>query len=203
MKVVPLFTTPVLVEKYPNSYDEELKYIRSLSLNPSNITHSEDTFVLDRPELKLIRDWIKERIDFYLSDIIGSSNNLFITQSWVNYTKKNEGFPLHMHSNSVVSAVWYPYVEEDQSPIIFQSLDNPFGLQLKMKPGGPPIAGGSASLHVRSGNLLIFPSRTYHSVEESTSEDVRISLSLNTWTNEEVGFREFHSSNISGVNHAN
>ena len=192
MKVVPLFAIPFLVEEYPQSFDDELKYIRSL---PINGTHSEDSFVLDKPELKLIRDWIKDRIDFDISNIIGSTNKLFITQSWLTVNKKGESFPLHHHSNSVVSAVWYPYVKEDQSPIIFQSLDNPFGLQLKMKPGGPPIAGGSASFHVRSGNLIIFPSNVYHSVDPNPIDDMRISLSLNTWTNEEVGYREFHSSN--------
>ena len=66
MKVVPLFAIPFLVEEYPQSFDDELKYIRSL---PINGTHSEDSFVLDKPELKLIRDWIKDRIDFYIINI--------------------------------------------------------------------------------------------------------------------------------------
>ena len=43
---------------------------------------------------------------------------------------------------------------------------------------------------MEKGKLLIFPSKLNHSVEPNTKDDLRISLSFNTWLRGEVGKKE-------------
>ena len=43
---------------------------------------------------------------------------------------------------------------------------------------------------VEEGKLIIFPSRLMHDVSRNTQDDLRISLSFNTWIKGEVGSKE-------------
>ena len=53
MNILPLFSLPVLIDKYPNSFDDELKYLRSLSLRNKDQQQvgstgfSQDNFILN------------------------------------------------------------------------------------------------------------------------------------------------------------
>ena len=72
-ELLSLFPTPVLIAQYPMPYEKELEYIRNLPRRRENKggdagnkihynRQSEDTFVLDKPELSNIREFIKSKI---------------------------------------------------------------------------------------------------------------------------------------------
>ena len=72
-ELLSLFPTPVLIAQYPVSYEKELEYIQNLPCRRENKggdagnkihynRQSEDTFVLDKPELSNIREFIKSKI---------------------------------------------------------------------------------------------------------------------------------------------
>ena len=71
-ELLSLFPTPVLIAQYPLSYEKELEYIRELPCrrenkggDAGNTIHynrqSEDTFVLDKPELSNVRAFIESK----------------------------------------------------------------------------------------------------------------------------------------------
>ena len=203
MNILPLFSLPVLIDKYPNSFDDELKYIRSLSTRNrdrqqvGSTSFSQDDFILNHSKMKKVRVWIREKINYYINNILGSSNKVFITQSWVVFGSKGQNLHIHNHPNSIVSAVWYPYLTKEQSPLILTQLGLPFTLELKIK-NDNQWNSKSVAAPLETGHLIIFPSSVYHSVDVSHSNDTRISLALNTWTTDEVGNRDIYTSNSTG-----
>ena len=120
-ELLSLFPTPVLIAQYPLPYEKELEYIRELPCrrenkggDAGNVIHynrqSEDTFVLDKPELSNIKAFIESKIHKFVTEIFSSKDQLIITQSWINKSGKGESHHEHVHPNSMVSGVWYPVI---------------------------------------------------------------------------------------------
>ena len=79
-ELLSLFPTPVLIAQYPLHMRRELEYIRNLPCRRENKggdagnkihynRQSEDTFVLDKPELTNIREFIKSKIYKFAREI--------------------------------------------------------------------------------------------------------------------------------------
>jgi hypothetical protein len=128
-EIIGIFPTPVYITKYPFSYEKELEYIRNIECKHYNeesnmqqgVKQSIDTFVLDNLELKKIKNFIEEKILEFSSKVMGYANELVITQSWINKAIEGERHQEHVHPNSIVSGVWYPFISEDLPPIIFHN----------------------------------------------------------------------------------
>jgi hypothetical protein len=87
-----------------------------------------------------------------------------IYNSWINIYEPNNFTLRHMHNNFGLATVYYPYVEKDPTPIIFDN-NNPQNYQeIKITP--------------KKNMLLVFHSTLYHRVPKIT-EGTRISISTN------------------------
>ena len=86
-ELIPLFAIPVVISDYKDGYDEELEWIKNLDCKDvveeeNNIYYNKqtkDTFVLDRPQLANIREFIEKEIiinpiDYYFSNPIARSS---------------------------------------------------------------------------------------------------------------------------------
>ena len=146
---------------------------------------SEDTFILDNPELKKIRTFIETKLNQFVSQIYGSDDRLVITQSWLNRNGKGESHHEHTHPNSMISGVWYPQIHEQLPPIEFRNRSqrdvvlsiqryNTFNSQTFLLP-------------IKRGELILFPSNLTHGVPPNQSDEERISLSFNTWPKGSLG----------------
>ena len=131
-ELLSLFPTPVLIAQYPVPYEKELEYIRNLPCRRENKggdvgnkihynRQSEDTFVLDKPELSNIREFVKSKLFKFAREVMSSKDEVVITQSWVNKSGKGESHHEHVHPNSIISGVWYPVINEQLPPIQFRS----------------------------------------------------------------------------------
>jgi len=191
-----LFPTPLFITRYPYDYSKELEFIRNSecrkpngeSDNETTIHYnrqSENTFVLDSPELVNIRNWIKSQIDQFVRNIMGSDDKLVITQSWFNKAGKGESHHEHIHPNSIVSGVWYPQINEKLPPIQFR--DSNIGPNQLSVTQYNQFNSATFMLPLKMGELLIFPSTLSHSVPINQSDEERISLSFNTWAKGNLG----------------
>ena len=131
-ELLQLFPIPVLICPYTADYSKELEWIRNAETRKENKggdggapihynRQSEDTFVLDKPELANIRAFIEAKLHKFVTEIMASTDKLVITQSWLNKNKKGESHHEHVHPNSMVSGVWYPQIHEQLPPIQFRS----------------------------------------------------------------------------------
>ena len=195
-ELLSLFPTPVLIAQYPLPYEKELEYIRNLPCrrenkggDAGNVIHynrqSEDTFVLDKPELANIKAFIQAKIHKFVTEVMSSDNELVITQSWINKSGKGESHHEHVHPNSLVSGVWYPVINEQLPPIQFRSKSQR-DVSLSTKKFNN-FNSATFLLPMKAGELIIFPSNLTHSVPANQSETERISLSFNTWAKGNLG----------------
>ena len=157
--------------------------------NEGNI-NTRDNYILNRKEFKNIKKFLDKHCKEYLDTVICPKKNLelYITQSWLNYTEVNQHHHQHAHPNSVVSGVLYfdSDVKNDKilftHPTIYQ--------QIK-----PDIDKTKFNLWnsdtwffpVETGNLFMFPSSTTHQVETKQGNNTRISLAFNTFYKGSVG----------------
>ena len=195
-ELLSLFPTPVLIAQYPLPFEKELEYIRNLPCrrenkggDAGNVIHynrqSEDTFVLDKPELSNVRAFIESKIHKFVTEIMSSDNQLVITQSWINKSGKGESHHEHVHPNSMVSGVWYPVINEQLPPIQFRSKAQRDVSLSTVKYNN--FNSATFLLPMKAGELIIFPSNLTHSVPANQSETERISLSFNTWAKGNLG----------------
>ena len=195
-ELMQLFPTPVLICPYPVDYTRELEWIRNAECRKENQggdagqkvhynRQSEDTFVLDRPELSNIRAFIEAKLHEFVTKIYASTDKLVITQSWLNKSKKGESHHEHVHPNSMVSGVWYPQIHEQMPPIQFRSRgQRDVSLQTEQY---NTFNSATFMLPMKRGELILFPSNLTHSVPTNVGEEERISLSFNTWPKGNMG----------------
>ena len=197
-ELLQLFPTPVLIAPYPLDYSKELEWIRNKDCRKENggdsnglgqnihyNRQSEDTFVLDKPELANIRAFIEAKLAKLVKDILASNDQLVITQSWLNKAKKGESHHEHVHPNSMVSGVWYPQIHEQLPPIQFRSR-NQRDIALQTEKYNT-FNSATFMLPMKRGELILFPSNLTHSVPVNNSEEERISLSFNSWPKGNMG----------------
>ena len=197
-EMLQLFPTPILIAPYPLDYSKELEWIRNKDCRKENgggdagqgqkihyNRQSEDTFVLDRPELANIRAFIESKLAKFVKEIMASDDQLVITQSWLNKAKKGESHHEHVHPNSMVSGVWYPQIHEQLPPIQFRSR-NQRDITLSTKTYNT-FNSATFMLPMKRGELILFPSNLTHSVPANQMEEERISLSFNTWPKGNMG----------------
>lgn len=195
--LMQLFPVPVLICNYKNDYTKELNWIRNHETDKDNVPtnyggkesrsnrQSNETFILDKPELSNIRAFIEDKLNFYASEILASDSKIIITQSWLNKNGKGEYHAEHMHPNSLFSGVWYPKIDETMPPIKFV---NSFKRDISIAQlNYNQFNSTSFEIPMKSGELIIFPSNLLHSVAPNTSNNERISLSFNTWTKGNMG----------------
>ena len=130
---------------------------------------------------KAINDAISQFCDEVLR-VDGRS--LTITNSWLTKADRGVGSARHRHTNSYLSAVWYPATS---SPIRFfgpsgtTQLSDCYYIDLG-EPSEYNIANGSIYDIVPEPNkLIIFPSMLEHQILPNMNSDTRYSLAVNTF----------------------
>jgi uncharacterized protein (TIGR02466 family) len=195
-ELLQLFPIPVMICPYPVDYSRELEWIRNCETRKENNggeignkvhynRQSEDTFVLDKPELANIRAFIEAKIHKFATEIMASTDKLVITQSWLNKNKKGESHHEHVHPNSMISGVWYPQIHEELPPIQFRSKQQR-DVTLSSEKFNT-FNSATFMLPMKRGELILFPSNLQHSVPVNNREEERISLSFNTWPKGNLG----------------
>tara|TARA_R100000742_G_C4235476_1_gene56167 strand:- start:43 stop:678 length:636 start_codon:yes stop_codon:yes gene_type:complete len=188
-KIIPIFSTPIFHSSYPENYNNELDWIYKqkyeISRDKLRNHQSEDTFILDRPEMLRIKKFIDSKLKEFMYSIMGSDDEVVITQSWLNINDKGQFHNEHYHLNSIVSGVWYPKVNEQSPPIKFIK-----GIQRDIEFSVREFTNfnsGAFYLPLKRGDLILFPSNLRHSVPYNQSDEERISLSFNTWCKGSMG----------------
>ena len=198
-EIVSLFPTPLLISSYPNDFGKELEWMKSRECKdayqnndrdfPGSLNkQSKDSFILDNPEMVNIRKFIEIKLSSYVIDILGSSDQLLITQSWLNFNGHNQALHEHIHPNSIVSGVWYPQIDTKMPPIKF-SKNQQSQWQLSTEKYNS-FNGMVCMFPMNKGELIIFPSWIRHSVPINTKNSDRISLSFNTWAKGSLGTKD-------------
>ena len=183
-----LFPIPVYTTKMDRGFTkQELQFVKEqkkhCATNQGNI-NTKDNYILNRKEFKNIKKLLDECCKDYLDTIICPAKEqnleLYITQSWLNYTEKDQYHHEHSHSNSVVSGVLYFDCDKKNDQIKFT---NSKGYE-QIKPEIDQYNIWNSKtwwFPLETGQLVMFPSSTTHQVETKQGTNTRISLAFNTF----------------------
>jgi uncharacterized protein (TIGR02466 family) len=148
--------------------------------NEGNTT-SNDTYILNKNEFKNLKKELYLKVQDYFDRVISSSDSItpYITQSWLNYTERDQYHHKHRHSNSLISGVFYINCDEKFDSIkFFSGKHNPIQVEVKE---WNLWNSGSWRFPVKTGDIILFPSSLPHMVENNQEADTRISLSFNVF----------------------
>lgn len=148
--------------------------------NVGNIT-SNNNYILEEPEFADLKKIITEAVNEYSKRVYKPKykNEIFVTQSWLNYTKKGEYHHQHEHPNSFISGCLYIQTDSTKDKITFHKSGY---RQLQLEPTSYDIYNSDSWwFNVKSGGLVIFPSSLTHRVENVVADDTRISIAFNTF----------------------
>tara|TARA_Y100001938_G_C8092256_1_gene435772 strand:+ start:3184 stop:3810 length:627 start_codon:yes stop_codon:yes gene_type:complete len=190
-----IFPTPIYTKKINRPFTkQELNFVKQqkkhCKVNTGNI-NTKDSYILKRKEFKNIKKFIDKSCKEYLQEIICPENKnleLYITQSWLNYTETKQYHHQHSHANSIISGVLYLDSDIKNDKIVFT--DGKGYQQMS-----PKIDDAKFNLwnsktwffNVETGNLFLFPSSTIHQVDIKKGDNTRISLAFNTFYKGVVG----------------
>jgi len=150
--------------------------------NGKNNYRSVNSFLHKKDEYKQLIQWFEQCL-LYVKDYhhYAINGKFGITQCWANKTIKNGFFHCHVHSNSLLSGVFYL---TKSAPTYFNThsvWDLPL---LQRNASRQPVKGIVQS---SPGKLLIFPSSLYHGVDLIDDDKDRYSMSFNTFIQGSIG----------------
>ena len=199
----PIFQIPpVHIYEYKGDIDPLYNYVMNVEYGEkTDNTKSKNTYLLEDKELYDLKKFCSECIQQYTFEVCGSRHEIGLQQSWSNLANKNDNHTQHYHSNSYLSGVFY--LRNDTTPIMFHAdglIEKYFfsvlpemapDIQVELEQGKRyfPSLGGTLAVAAETGTLLLFSSRSSHSVPPNMSNNPRLSIAFNTFP--KVPFGDF------------
>ena len=186
-----IFPTPIYISKVDRKLTPlELKFVdknkKDFYKNEGNIT-TNNNYILNEKPFTNIKKELDLTVQDYFDKVISPANKItpYITQSWLNYTEKNQYHHKHQHPNSLVSGVFYINCHKEHDKIKFFN-DNYKTIKLEIKEWN---LWNSESwwFSVKTGDIILFPSSLTHMVETKEGDNTRISLAFNVFIKGTVG----------------
>lgn len=189
--VQALFATPYFKANLSHAISpEHIRFIKNLNMirNRDNMI-SENLYIFEEPELKELKDAVQEALNIYTSEVMGISQQLYVTQSWGLINHPGVGMHAHSHSNSIISgSLYYCELPDPPAKIVFdkrtsyQQLEfNP--LQEKQNLFNTPVN----VLTPVASEMLLFPSDLNHQIEANASNLPRYVVAFNTFLKGKIG----------------
>ena len=190
-----IFPIPIYLSNIDRPFTkEELKFVynqkNKVVANDGN-TSSKDNYILNRKEFSDIKQFLLTCCRDYLKRIVSPKNDIeiYITQSWLNFTETNQYHHRHLHPNSVISGVLYFDCNSLYDKIVFV---NPRSYeQIKPEINQYNLFNSETWFYpLETGKLIMFPSSLTHQVDTKKGNNTRISLAFNTFYKGTIGFNK-------------
>jgi uncharacterized protein (TIGR02466 family) len=194
-EVISLFPTAVMKSSLDRKLSrKEINFVKKISKNiRSNLQNSTscDNYILENEEFVSLKEFLETQLDVYYRKVLNvdTSSKIYITQSWLNYSKPGESHHPHTHTNSFLSGVFY--ISTNENDRIFFRKQKEF---IHIPPTVCNVWNSDLwALSAVEGYLYIFPSNLEHYVEKITGSKTRISLSFNSFISGKIGAPDFLS----------
>jgi uncharacterized protein (TIGR02466 family) len=195
-EIMNLFPTPLLYGNLErNLRPEERRCIdeccKDMRKNGQANLQSNDTYVLNHPELHELRGWFTEMVNQFLRNLFAPKGEfgLYITQSWINITEPGQYHHRHRHPNSIISCSYYINAVPNDMIQVFSNITNHplmYAYDFEFRDQNMHNAW-SYSQVLKTNDFVMFPSNLEHSVPTNKSNETRISLAFNTFLRGKVG----------------
>jgi len=184
--VLSLWPTPIYISQTPvkKSYLDFIQKIDFERATNKQFDISKDKRILNK--MKDLKSHIQNHINVFTKDYLKINNKIkfYLTDSWVNKFKPQEGSTTHSHVNSMISGVYYFERAPNMGGIQFQK-----GYQINHNIFYPDIwmeydeatttQGQAFNINPKEGTIVLFPSKIEHTVNTNLSKETRYSLAFN------------------------
>lgn len=189
MEIIELFPTIVGKSKLGRDFTEKEKDAFGsfdMTDNFSNMV-SVDNYVLNNRNLLSLKKEISKKCEEFINTVYSpipeNKNKIYLTQSWINISEKNQSHHPHKHPNSFISGVLY-LMGEDEVISFFKS--NFRMIQITPQKW-TKYNSNQWDLPVSKGDIIFFSSDLEHSVPKNKNDQIRASLSFNTFISGHFG----------------
>lgn len=198
--VVPLFGIPVFNTKIDIPTPEEIKFVKDLEyerMNTKNGWYSNDKYILDRPELSSLKNKIMSGLEIFVRKILHVRQGIdfYMTNSWSVKHDQGDWGQSHVHTNCLLSGVYYLQTNEKSGMIRFRkdtSWTNLFPLCNDLEFDDWNTFNSKVwSFQPEDGLLFLFPSHLLHSIDDNESDQERYSIAFNFYARGKLGTKEF------------
>ena len=166
--IIPFAGYPIFVIQkgfYVN--DDELNFIKNIEYNNhldiNNLKLSKNEDVLEFHQLKRLKNFIKESLDDYVSNILEVNNSFSFCQSWSTIQNGKTKHPLHTHPNHLISSVYY--VKTEKTELIFNInrsiLQDGYYFKYDVK-NHNVFNSNSYKVILKQGDIIFFPGQLHH-----------------------------------------
>lgn len=182
-----LFPTAVSFFKLDSELTQEEKEFIQNQEQRSNSgnTTSKNNYLFKEPEMKRLGSFVEKCLNQYLKEIYAPKHdvNVYVTQSWANYTKPGQFHHKHAHPNSFISGCVYINAKKDKIYFYRDGYQ-----QIKLPTDSWNVYNSDSWwLEVNEGDIVIFPSSLTHMVQTVDGDHERISIAFNTFLKGTVG----------------
>lgn len=190
-KIQPIFAEPYFRTDIGHAIsDQQVEYIKNLKVvrNQSNLI-SENLYIFRDPELLSIKEAVQEALDIYAREVMGISQQLYVTQSWSLINEPGVGMHGHSHSNSVVSgSLYYCDMPSPVARMIFDRHRTYQQLELIPDADKRNLYNTKVNVVTPSKNeLILFSSSLQHLVEPNASTQPRYTIAFNSFVKGKLG----------------
>jgi|TARA_R100001463_G_C3517454_1_gene220519 uncharacterized protein (TIGR02466 family) len=189
--ITGIFPTPIYLSSIKRKLTKsELLFVNKAKLkshdNEGNIT-SDENYLLEKKPFNNLKKEIFERVEDYFERVLQTTKDIepFITQSWLNFTTKNQFHHKHKHPNSFLSGVFYVNSNEDFDTIKF--FKESYQMITPSYNEWNLYNSESWYFKVKTSDLILFPSYLSHMVEVKEGNNTRISLAFNVFVKGKIG----------------
>ena len=201
-KIVNIFPTPIYVAKRETeATTSELEDIKSIIEKASEketgsfsteyiISSRKNTHLFDT-KLNSLKAFCEHHINIYVNKIISPKNlelDFYITQSWLNIVHPGESHPVHCHTNSLISGIFYVSTVEGDAIQFYDPgslMKNRTEIEmLEATVWNAPVQ----NLDIHKNELILFPAWLGHGVSGNASATTnRISFAFNVFVKGSIG----------------
>ena len=188
--IIPLFSTPIFYKELKGVLTPDLLYyLKNLEYEEMSNARAEsftkNKNVLDLPICLELKKEILNQIKTYTNILSTKNMEFFILNSWINCFHHGGGANMHIHTNSLISGVFYLEINEGSGDLIIHkdfNQNTPFPSAVDIEFNESNIYNSKAwAMPPKTNMLFLFPSSTVHSVNVNKSSTDRYSLAFNVY----------------------
>lgn len=196
MDILNLFPVPVGQAELERSLTEdEMNCIHEMETrtetNPSHNRFSENQYVLNEEPLKELKYELESFVRKYFDHVWAPKSDdihIYITTSWLTWTKNNQHHNVHSHPNSLISGTFYVSANDEDSIIFPNDRPKVSNIDIEFDEDKVNIFNCSQFVEpVRTNQIKLFPSSLKHGVLLKENDSPRICLAFNTWIKGTIG----------------
>lgn len=158
-----------------------MNYLKKLKYQKTN-NNDENSYISSNlnifKELKFLKKKINEHVHNYLNNILEYKIKYKFLNSWSTKTKINSFSEKHVHKNTFLSGVYYPFGNENFTIKFFKNDSSSFFEIIPEKYNHFNSVVQEIKI-LKNNSLILFPSNLSHAIAKNNSNFIRYSIAFN------------------------